>query len=158
MLPIWRASSEGWYASSRLEEDSLNVPPCISSMVALAITSITILLRNQYFIHYTEHCGSRAPPAGICQPVSNKVWFDENFLSLLDGHSVHAGGAIFVHIVSRYILGTFWTHGIMSALSLALGRQTQWCGVWLCCRSLSRFAKWILVADRLRWLHKWMQI
>ena len=24
----------------------------------------------------------------------NKVWFDENFLSLLDDHSVHAGGVI----------------------------------------------------------------
>ena len=36
-----------------------------------------------------------------------KCGFDENFLSLLDGHSVHTGGAIFVQFVSRYVLGTF---------------------------------------------------
>ena len=28
-----------------------------------------ILSRSRYFIHYTGHCGSRAPPAGIYQPV-----------------------------------------------------------------------------------------
>ena len=28
-----------------------------------------ILSRSRYFIHYTGHCGSRVPPAGIYQPV-----------------------------------------------------------------------------------------
>ena len=35
-------------------------------MVALVITSITKRINSiEEVIHYTEHCGSRAPPAGI---------------------------------------------------------------------------------------------
>ena len=37
----------------------------------------------------------------------NKVWFDENFLSLLDGHSVHALFTPGVLFLFRSCLGTF---------------------------------------------------
>ena len=47
-------------------------------------------------------CGIIAMPEQLCLfakigqdgTLPNKVWFDENFLSLLDDHSVHAGGVI----------------------------------------------------------------
>ena len=65
-----KASSLFYIGRKFVERSSLHLEHgCVMCWLLPLSQSGLILSRSRYFIHYTGHCGSRAPPAGIYQPV-----------------------------------------------------------------------------------------